>query len=37
LDLNGPASAKLAGLCILKHPETRHLAAGALAGWPVSS
>jgi hypothetical protein len=27
---SSPVSAKLAGLLLLKHPETRHLAAGAL-------
>jgi hypothetical protein len=28
-DLSNPVSPKLAGFCILKHAETRHLAAEA--------
>jgi hypothetical protein len=31
-DLSSPVSAKLAGLFLLKHAETRHLATGAFTG-----
>jgi hypothetical protein len=31
-DVSSPVSAKLAGLCLLKHRETRHLAADAFVG-----
>src|SRR6266700_1044174 len=30
-DLSSPANAKLVGLLVLEHRETRHLAAGAIA------